>query len=222
MSLSNYSLSLFVSLLAACWCGMASAQQTFTITVDYSQAPQCQAFAEKSKTLVEEWYPKLNSILFGENHPLPYPAVKLVFKPMKGVAGTANNEITISEEWVTKKAPDDYGMVIHELTHVVQNYKGKGDWWLTEGIADYTRDRHFEPGKRTHRIDRVKHSYKQGYGVAAAFLIWLEETKTKDKELVRKLNTASHDGTYSPAKFKELCGADAETLWKEFLTTQPK
>lgn len=222
MSSRNHSLPVFVALLMACWCGAVSAQQKFTVTADYSQAPQCQAFAEKSKTLVEEWYPKLNHILFGENHPLPYPEVKLVFKPMKGVAGTANNEITISEEWVTKKAPDDYGMVIHELTHVVQNYKGKGDWWLMEGIADYTRDRHFEPGKRTHRIDRVKNSYKQGYGIAAAFLIWLEETKTRDKELVRKLNTATHDGTYSVEKFKELCGGDAETLWKEFLTTQTK
>lgn len=202
--------------------GLAHAQQPFTVTVDYSQAPSCQTFAEKSKTLVEEWYPKLNSILFGESHPLPYPEVKLVFKAMKGVAGTVNNEITISEEWVTKKAPDDYGMVIHELTHVVQNYKGKGEGWLTEGIADYTRDRHFEPGKRTHHIDRMKNHYKQGYGVAAAFLIWLEEEKTKDRNLVRKLNTACNDGTYSADKFKELCGADADTLWKEFLTSQAR
>jgi hypothetical protein len=211
-----------ITFVAASLWGMASAQQPFTVTVDYSQAPSCQTFAEKSKTLVEEWYPKLTKILFGDNHPLPYPEVKLIFKPMKGVAGTVNNEITISEEWVTKKAPDDYGMVIHELTHVVQNYKGKGEGWLTEGIADYTRDRHFEPGKRTHRIDRVKNSYKQGYGIAAAFLIWLEDVKTKDKDLVRKLNTACNDGTYSAEKFKERCGADADTLWKEFLATQAK
>ena len=211
-------------LLASAFWGLtcACAQQPFTIKVDYSQSPSCQAFAERSKTLCEEWYPKLAKILFGDNHPLPYPEVKLVFKPMKGVAGTVNNEISISEEWVTKKAPDDYGMVIHELTHVVQNYKGKGEGWLTEGIADYTRDRHFEPGKRTYRIDRVKNSYKQGYGIAATFLIWLEDVKTKDKDLVRKLNTSCHDGTYSAEKFKELCGADADSLWQEFLTTQAK
>lgn len=194
----------------------------FTITVDYSQAPSCRAFAEKSKTLCEEWYPRMTKILFGEGHLLPYSEVKLLFKPMKGVAGTANNEISISEEWVTKKAPDDYGMVIHELAHVVQNYKGKGEGWLTEGIADYIRDRHFEPGKRTHRIDRVKNSYKQGYGIAAAFLIWLEDEKTKDKDLVCKLNTACHNGTYSPESFKELCGDDADSLWREFLTIPAK
>jgi hypothetical protein len=50
--------------------------------------------------------------------------------------------------------------------------------------------------------------------VAAAFLIRLEAHK--DKEIVRKLNIASHDGKYSPALFKEYGGADLDTLWKEF------
>lgn len=203
-------------------CGLAHAQQPFTITVDYSQAPACKEFAEKSKTLCEEWYPKLSTILFGEGHALPQKEVKLTFKPMKGVAHTINNEISISEEWVTKKAPDDYGMVIHELTHVVQNYQGKGEGWLTEGIADYTRDKHYEPGKRTQRIDRVKSNYRQGYGIAAAFLIWLEEVKTKDKDLVKKLNIASCDGSYDKETIQKLCGADVDTLWKEFVASVGK
>lgn len=202
--------------------GVAFAQQSFEITVDYSEAPSCQPFAEKSKTLCEEWYPKVARILFGERHKLPYKEVKLVFKPMSGVAATTDNVISISEEWVTKKAPDDYGMVIHELTHVVQNYKGRGEGWLTEGIADYVRDRHFEPGKRTHRIDRIKGSYRQGYGVAAAFLIWLEDVKTKDGDLVRELNTACHDGSFSAQKFKKICGAEVDTLWADFLSAQTR
>ena len=136
------------------------------------------------------------------------------------MADTRKNVIRISAEWVTKKAPNDYGMVVHELTHVVQDYDGKGEGWLTEGIADYIRDRHFEPGVRHHRIDPDKGSYRQAYGVAATFLMWLEEHK--DKDIVRKLNIASHDGKYSPALFKEYCGADLDALWKEFAETYRK
>ena len=117
----------------------------------YSNAPECEAFAAESKALIEEWYPKINVILFGEGHRLPSRNVTLIFEPMKGVAATSKDTIRISAEWVTKKAPNDYGMVIHELTHIVQDYRGKGEGWLTEGIADYIRDRHFE--KRQHRID---------------------------------------------------------------------
>jgi len=192
----------------------AFAEPAFTVTVDTTKAPECEAFAAKSKALVEEWYPKINEILFGKDHPLPATEVTLVFEPMHGVAHTSNHVIHISAKWVTQNAPNDYGMVAHELTHVVQDYRGKGDVWLTEGIADYIRDRYFEPGVRHHQIDPDKSSYHEGYGTAAAFLIWLEAHK--DKDIVRKLNLASHDGNYSPALFREYCGADLDTLWKEF------
>jgi hypothetical protein len=203
--------------LLLCLPGTALAEPAFKVTVDTSKAPECAAFAEKSKALVEEWYPRINEILFEKGHPLPATEITLIFEPMKGVANTQKNVMRISAEWVTKKAPNDYGMVAHELTHVVQDYRGKGAGWLTEGIADYIRDRHFEPGVRHHRIDPDKSSYRDAYGTAATFLIWLEEHK--DKDIVRKLNIASHDGKYSPALFQEYCGADLDTLWKEFAET---
>ncbi|HEY2572624.1 MAG TPA: basic secretory protein-like protein [Verrucomicrobiaceae bacterium] len=201
-----------------CWMFIATspsfAEPAFQVTIDTSQAPECAAFAAKSKTIVEEWYPRINEILFEKRHPLPAREITLIFEPMKGVAHTGNNAIHVSAEWVTKKAPNDYGMIVHELTHVVQDYRGKGEGWLTEGIADYVRDRWFEPGARQHRIDPDKSSYRQAYGTAATFLIWLE--RHKDKDIVRKLNIASHDGKYSPALFPQYCGADLDALWKEF------
>ena len=192
------------------------AAETFTVHIDTTRAPECAAFAAKSKALVEEWYPKINEILFGKDHPLASAEVSLIFEPRKGVAETSGHVIRISAEWVTKKAPNDYGMVIHELTHIVQDYRGKGEGWLTEGIADYIRDHHFE--KRVHPIDPDKSSYRQGYGIAAAFLIWLEERKHPG--LVQVLNVAAHDGTYRPALCPELCGADLDTLWHEFAAAQ--
>ncbi len=194
---------------------VAHSAEPFIVHIDTTKAPECAAFATKSKALVEEWYPKINELLFGKDHPLPSPDFSLIFEPMKGVAHTSNHVIHISAEWVTKKAPNDYGMVIHELTHIVQDYRGKGEGWLTEGIADYIRDHHFEI--RQHHIDPAKSSYRQGYGIAAAFLIWLEEKKHPG--LVRELNRASHEGTYRPAIFTERCGADVDVLWSEFATS---
>ncbi|MGD0536388.1 MAG: alpha-L-fucosidase [Verrucomicrobiota bacterium] len=189
----------------------------FSVTVDYSKAPECEAFARKAQALCTDWYPKVNAILNGPSQPLPYSTVELEFAPMDGVAATGGNHIEVSAEWVTKKAPDDYGMVIHEMTHIVQDYHGKGAGWLTEGIADYIRDFRFEPGKRAHRINPEKNSYRQGYGVAAAFLDWLE--RTKHPGIVGALSRATRAGTYRPALFKECCGEDLDALWKEFASS---
>lgn len=94
----------------------------------------------------------------------------------------------------------------------MQDDRGQGEGWLTEGIADSIRDRHFE--RREHRIHPAKNSYRQGYGMAAAFLICLEAKKHPG--LVQALNVAAHDGAYRPALFTELCGADLDALWREF------
>lgn len=196
----------------------AAADPQFKVEVDTSKAPECAPFAEKAKKIAEEWYPKINEIIFGKDRALPGGTIHLWFEPMDGVAHATHDGIHISAEWVTKKAPDDYGMVVHELTHVVQDYKGKGEFWLTEGIADYVRYERYEPGKQKWKIDPDKSSYKQGYGIAGAFLGWLETTK--DRELVRKLNTACHDGSYNAKMFTELCGADVDSLWKEYVQSK--
>ena len=199
-----------------------AADQPFKVEIDYTAAPECEAFAIKAKAIVEEWYPKVNAALFSTDHPLTTALVRLKFEPMKGVAHATNDGIHISAEWVTKKAPNDYGMVVHELTHIVQDYKGKGEGWLTEGIADYIRHQLFEKDgdKLKLRVHPDRSSYKDAYTTAAAFLIWLEETK--DKELVHKLNAASHDGTYKRELFQQYCGADVDALWKEFTASLRK
>ncbi len=192
----------------------------FTIHVDTSAAPECAAFAERSRAMSEAWYPKINSLLFEPSHQLPAKDVWLVFKPLDGVAETSDNRISISAEWVTKKAPEDYGMVIHELTHVVQHYEGKGVWWLTEGIADWVRDRHFEPGKRAVTL-APDSNYTSGYRITAAFLMSVEDTNP-DAGIVRQMNEASAAGTYSDAMFQELTGKPLDELWREFVKRQSR
>jgi hypothetical protein len=67
--------------------------------------------------------------------------------------------ITISGKWITEH-PDDLGMVIHELVHVVQGYPNSRHkaGWLVEGIADYIRWWRYEPEAPRPRIDPAKSS----------------------------------------------------------------
>src|SRR5262249_46375385 len=141
------------------------------VVVEVSEVPELKEWAEKAKVLVEKWHPILVNLLPSDGFTAP-GEVKLVFKKdMKGVAHTSGATITIAADWV-KKHPDDFGMVIHELTHVIQSYPRAGDGWLVEGIADYVRLFHFEPKARLDRVDPARQSYRDGYRVTALFLAW--------------------------------------------------
>jgi hypothetical protein len=171
-------------------------------------------WAEKARDLCEKWYPIIAEALPSKDFTPPRD-VKLVFKDeKKGIAYTTNAKITVVADWI-RKHPDDFGLVIHELCHVVQSYP-KGVGWLTEGIADYIRNYKFEP-KPPGKVS-AKSSYKDGYKTAAVFLAWLE--KTKDKDIIRKLNDALRTGKYKDDLIKEWTGSDTDALWKEFLAAQ--
>lgn len=76
-----------VSLLALLMC-VAPAYPTdaalFKIRVDISAAPELTRQAEESRVICEEWYPKINEILNGPGHELPFPEVLIIFAPLKG------------------------------------------------------------------------------------------------------------------------------------------
>lgn len=64
----------------------AAADPQFKVEVDTSKAPECAPFAEKAKKIAEEWYPKINEIIFGKDRALPGGTIHLWFEPMDGVA----------------------------------------------------------------------------------------------------------------------------------------
>jgi hypothetical protein len=94
------------------------------VTIDYSEVPQHKEWAEKAQKLVEAWHPKIEELLKSEGFTAPRE-VKLVFKNQKIIAfaNTGSKLISISSEWITKN-PNDFGMVAHELTHIIQSYRG--------------------------------------------------------------------------------------------------
>lgn len=187
--------------------------------VDTHDARDLADWGRRAGGLCVEWLPKIAAMLPSDGF-APAKEVTLVFDPkMNGVAATTGTRITIAADWV-RKHPDDFGMVIHELTHVVQDYRGKGEGWLTEGIADYIRYWRFEPGARQFTITPGKSDYHQGYGVAGAFLDWLE--RTKHGGIVIALNAASRHGGYKPDLFAKLCGEDLDSLWRKFVEASAK
>ena len=59
-----------------------AAEPAFKVEIDFTAAPECEAFAIKAKAICEEWYPKINEILFSKDHALPTAVVHLKFEPM--------------------------------------------------------------------------------------------------------------------------------------------
>jgi hypothetical protein len=190
------------------------------VTVDVSEVPELKEWGDKAKELIQTWHPKIARALKSDGF-TPPSAVKVVFKKdMGGVANTSGRTITIAAGWV-KKHPDDYGMVIHELTHVVQSYRraGRGNGWLVEGIADYVRFFQYEPGKLG-TINARRARYDGSYRVTAAFLAYV--TEKHDKEVVRKLNAALRAGEYKDELFKEYTGKTVKELDEEWRASLKK
>lgn len=117
--------------------------------------------------------------------------------------------------------------------------------WLKEGIADYIAYTFFTGTNRPYlqinaagelygydesipylyNLQRNKVSskssnprgkgYLQGYAVAAAFLLWIE--KTKDPDIVRKVNLTLHEKSYSIRLWKQHTKLPLDKLWAEFI-----
>ncbi len=195
--------------------GKSAKPTDLEVIVDTSQAPQAADWAADAKKLVEKWHPKITAMLPSDGFTPPMK-VKLVFKDSsKFLAYTANDTITISADWI-KKHPDDYGMVVHELTHVIQAYRRNNDaGWLVEGIADYIRFFQYEPEAKLGAIDPKKASYRDAYRTTAMFLAWIE--KTHDKQIVMKLNRELRAGHYKPELFKDFTSMPLDDLWAKFI-----
>jgi hypothetical protein len=185
------------------------------ITIDITDFPEGKAWAEEAKLVVEQWFPAVWQMLSTDGL-TPPKDIKLVFvKKQDAPAQAGGGQISVSGEWITQH-PEDFGMMVHELTHIVQrypNYRGKPGW-LVEGIADYTRWWRYEPETPRPKIDPLKNKYTDSYRVTAAFLAFI--AAKYDKAIVPKLDKVLRDKTYTDHAFKDITGKDLDTLWSEF------
>ncbi len=188
------------------------------VDVDTTDFPQGKAWAEKAQKVVTEWFPLVWQMM-GTEGQTPPKRVHLVFKKTAFAPAYASGDtLTVNGEWITR-TPDDFGMMVHELTHLIQAYwdnKGERPGWLTEGIADYIRWWRYEPESPRTPINPAKASYKDAYRTTAAFLAYL--TARYDRALVPRLDKALRDGTYKSTMFSDACGGkDLDELWAEFI-----
>ena len=188
------------------------------ITVDTSEVPDLAAWGRHAGALCAEWYPKITALLASEGFTPPRSVTLRFRRDMRGVAATGGNRISIAAGYV-RDHTNDWGMVIHELTHVVQSYPEPESGcakpgWLVEGIADYIRLAHFEPQARRPRINPDRASYRDAYKTTAGFLEWAE--KTHDPHLVQQLNQPLREGKFKLELFKEYTGKTVDELWQEF------
>jgi hypothetical protein len=189
------------------------------IDADSSEVPELAAWAEAAEARCKEWHPLIVRALGRTSDPqhgeLRHRDIQIVVrKEMGGIAATVGATIQVSAEFV-QKHPDDDGMIVHELVHVVQAYPDPNPIWLTEGLADYIRYWHYEPGRRSFPIVRGRSSYRDAYGTTARFLAWVQVAK--DQQIIHKLDDAMRRKQYRDELFEEATGRKLDDLWHEFV-----
>jgi predicted alpha-1,2-mannosidase len=196
----------------------------FDYTLDVSQAPDLKDWAEtKLRPEMDKWYPIWRDCLASDGFTAP-SKFSVTIRPMGGVAYTSGTSVDVSAEWIRSqlKRPEwneAAGSVIHELAHVVQQYKTRGNpGWLVEGIADYLRWFHFEPVAHRPKLrDPSRARYSDSYKTTAGFLEYV--VANHDHELVLKLNAAMRQGRYSAGLWKDCTGLSAQELWTEYVAS---
>ncbi|MCG2613210.1 basic secretory family protein [Terrimonas sp. NA20] len=229
----NYSFKSFLPFLALLCLGFVANSQKNWETIDTTGYHSSQTITKKKFTLViinkdssfsNETRQRMIDAFF-EVYPKEVKRfnqealqkVTFVIDPAyTGVAATSNGIVRYNPEWM-KKHPEDIDVVTHEAMHIVQNYGGKGEGWLTEGIADYVRYRYGvnnEKGNWSLPAFKETQSYTNSYRITARFLAWLE--KNVNKKIVDQLDEASRKGTYTSNTWKELTGKTVDELWKDY------
>ncbi len=197
----------------------------YQITIDYTDAPDLKEWVEKKlQPALDKWYPLIVKDLPSEGYTAPAKFSIFLTKDYKGVAATMGTRVVCNIEWFRKELDREaVGAVVHELVHVVQQYRrvrggAENPGWLVEGVADYIRWFKFEPkptGTRPRNPDTAK--YTDSYRTTAGFLNFVMEKH--DKEIVPKLSAAMRQGKYSADLWKQHTGKTVEELWAEYVAT---
>lgn len=184
------------------------------ITLDADETPNLVEWAENARNLMEEWQPRLSNLMpskFG----MPDTIALIMKKTDEGIAYTDGNTIVVSSHWI-EKHPDDIGLIVHELVHVLQAYPNFEPGWVTEGIADYLRWAIYESKPLDwFPLTEDENGYTSGYRITGGFLLWLDQTRIPG--INTYLNRAMQNTSYSDEIFKKQSGYTVQQLWEHYL-----
>ena len=187
-------------------------QQTVKVVVG-KHPPKARRAAAETERIIKYWIPVLDGWL-GKKLDKPLEVrVEFDNDPKGGIACACGNTIRMNLPKTLQGSHIDEGILIHELTHVIQPYSGPVPDWLSEGIADYTRWVRYEPHNwESGSIDGE--SYKDGYGRAADFLAWVE--RHYDRKLVQVIHAQACAGKYTNDLFRKRTRKTLDQLWAEY------
>jgi hypothetical protein len=205
-----------------------NAKMSPAINVDVSDAPDLKEWALKAQKESEDYYPIITEKLRSEGFTPPRQITYIFTEGTEGLGPGVPAFAISSQGKIFFRAghiranPNDFGMAIHELTHIIQFYSYGKDKpsWLVEGIADYIRWEHWEKPSARRRINPLKAKYTNGYSDTARFLSWIETNH--DKDFVLKANAALRKNAYKEDLFKSCTGKELAELFKEFVDSLPK
>jgi hypothetical protein len=184
-------------------------------------------FASQLNDRCRQYYPLVVARLASTSLPDWHPrdSITFVFQWGGGIQTSAATGIVYLPIEYFNAYPHDWGAIMHELTHVAQNYPGGQPAFVVEGIADYIR---FSLGGSLpagnppfESYDRARcpasEDYTSGYGCAAALLAYVQDVYHKDApRAVHALGVRNQGWTYS-SELHRLTGKYASTLWAECL-----
>lgn len=184
-------------------------------TVDTRQATDLYQVAVNLANTCQSAYPQIMSHL-GTVAATPDPhVITLTDSGFSGGAvaytNTATGSIAVSISYM-RSQPTDMGMIVHELTHVVQSYSYQTvPVWIVEGMADYMR---YTLGYSTSwsyfHCDSTDR-YTSGYGCGAALLKYIE--RVYRPTVVKDLHATIRANQYSDNLFINYTGKTLEQLY---------
>ena len=193
------------------------------VNIDALESPDQQKWLEKGAAIAEESYKRIVERLPTKDFYLHRHVTFTVHPTLWAIAYAEwDKGIVRVDERHVKRVPNDYGLNIHEMAHIIQRYSA-GESWVTEGIADYSRYWLFlDKGEKIPTIYREA-KFTNGYGDAAHFLVWIQNKY--DKDFIAKVNRHYRLNDIPSDMFKAYTGKTLNQLWKEFdkefLSKQP-
>jgi hypothetical protein len=189
-----------------------------TFEIDVTADPDTKEWMEAAQSLATAWFPTICTLLATEDFKAPSKITLRIAKKQDAPAYASGPMISVSSEWI-KAHPGDLGMIIHELTHVIQAYprNSHDTGWLTEGIADYIRWIRYEPEAPRRKINLEKATYHDAYTTTAYFLGYA--SYKYNRGLVPALDRALRHAEDPMPLFESMTGKTADTLWKEYTDT---
>lgn len=188
-----------------------------TVTIDPSTPGSLTTFANTTKTLLQDWYPKIVSYL---GNPAG-TSTSITLKPVSGLANTAQqvgNTIEYNQEWAIANAavPTAPNLFLHEATHVAQLSGISSTYlpWVHEGMATYMENYLFgDNNNQTITLTTTDQTWMRGYEYSAYFFNYISKNFNKPN-FVKDLD-ATFAPIYDTLFFKNQTGLTVGELWQK-------